>query len=162
MSDVEVSELAVALRPTVTRLYLALRRRTPIQEYSAAQASALSVLLDDGPMRMGTLADRESIRMPTATALIDGLTKNGLVERRPDPADRRAVMVDLTPHGRHVLDQVRGRRDSILTAALAGLSAEDRAALAAAAPALQALREQLDALPTYAGTTPEGAATPTE
>ncbi|MYR07642.1 MarR family transcriptional regulator [Gordonia sp. SID5947] len=149
MSDSEVSDLAVALRPILTRLYLALRRRTPIAEYSAAQASALAVLLDNGPMRMGELADRESIRMPTATALIDGLTRNGLAERRPDPADRRAVLVGLTDHGRSVLEGVRGRRDSILTAALSELDDAERAALAAAAPALQALREQLDAVPAH-------------
>ncbi|MXP21455.1 MarR family transcriptional regulator [Gordonia sp. HNM0687] len=154
MSDDEAYRLASALRPTVTRLYLTLRRRTPIAEYSAAQASALSVLLDHGPLRMGELAERESIRMPTATALIDGLTKNGLVERTPDPADRRAVLVGLTDHGRTVLDRVRGRRDTILTAALAGLTDDDRAALAAAAPALEALRHQIEALPN-----PEGSET---
>ena len=59
MSDSDVSAIAVALRPTLTRLYLALRRHTPIREYTAAQASALTVLLDHGPMRMGELADRE-------------------------------------------------------------------------------------------------------
>ena len=99
-------------------------------------------------MRMGELAERESIRMPTATALIDGLTRNGLVERRPDPDDRRAVLVALTEHGADVLDRVRGERDSILTAALARLGADDRAAIAAAAPALQKLREELDIQPT--------------
>lgn len=148
VSDSDVSAIAVALRPTLTRLYLALRRHTPIREYTAAQASALTVLLDHGPMRMGELAERESIRMPTATALIDGLTRNGLVERRPDPDDRRAVLVALTEHGTDVLDRVRGERDSILTAALARLGADDRAAIAAAAPALQKLREELDIQPT--------------
>ncbi|AZG46964.1 MarR family winged helix-turn-helix transcriptional regulator [Gordonia insulae] len=143
MSD-SVPELAASLRPSVTRLYLSLRRRTPIAEYSAAQASALSVLASDGPMRMGELADRESIRMPTATALVDGLTKTGLVERRPDPQDRRAVIVSLTDYGQQLLDRVRGERDVILTTALNELSAADRAALAAAAPALDALRNQLE------------------
>ncbi len=150
MSDVEPSALAAALRSTLTRLYLALRRHTPIREYTAAQASALSVLLDHGPMRMGELADRESIRMPTATALIDGLARNGLVERHADPEDRRAVLVGLTDHGVDVLDRVRGQRDSILTEAVAQLSDADRAALNAAAPALERLREQLEIQPARA------------
>ncbi|MDL9935345.1 MarR family transcriptional regulator [Gordonia sp. ABSL1-1] len=144
MSDTEVSEIAAALRPSLTRLYLALRRHTPISEYTAAQASALTVLVDHGPMRMGELAERESIRMPTATALVDGLTRNGLVERRPDPADRRAVVVALTAHGSKVLDRVRGERDSILTSALSRLTDEQLAAIAAATPALHALREVFD------------------
>jgi DNA-binding MarR family transcriptional regulator len=138
------AELAGRLRPTLTRLYLAMRRHTPIPEYSAAQASALATLLDHGPLRMGELADRESIRMPTATALVDGLSKAGLVDRTPDPADRRAVHVDLTEHGRDVLRRVGSQRDAVMTAALAELPDADRAALAAAAPALQALRDRLD------------------
>lgn len=144
MSSRESFELAAALRPDLTRLYLALRRHAPISEYSAAQASALTVLVDHGPMRMGELAERESIRMPTATALVDGLSRNGLVERRPDPEDRRAVVVAMTDHGRAVVDRVRGERDHILTDAIEKLSADERAALAAAAPALRALRRRLD------------------
>ncbi|MEE4025586.1 MarR family transcriptional regulator [Gordonia sp. PKS22-38] len=153
MSEDEVYRLASALRPSVTRLYLALRRRTPIAEYTAAQASALAVLLDHGPMRIGELAERESIRMPTASNLIDGLSKNGLVERKPDPADRRAVVVGLTDRGHDLLTQVRGRRDRILTAALSDLDEADRAALTAAAPALERLRRRLDALPQPDGDT---------
>ena len=75
----KTADIARALRPSVTRLYLALRRHTPIPEYTAAQASALATIVDHEPMRMGELAERESIRMPTATALVDGLCKSGLV-----------------------------------------------------------------------------------
>lgn len=142
-----VYDLAGAIRPSLTRLYLALRRHTPIPEYTAAQASALVTLIDHGPMRMGEFADRESIRMPTATALIDGLRRNDLVERSPDPEDRRAVLVSVTEHGREVLDRVRGQRDEVLTAALAALTEEQRAALSAAAPALRALQEHLEKTP---------------
>ncbi|MFT4043161.1 MAG: MarR family transcriptional regulator [Gordonia sp. (in: high G+C Gram-positive bacteria)] len=141
------AEIARRLRPTLTRLYLALRRHTPIPEYTAAQASALAVLLDHGPMRMGELAERESIRMPTATALVDGLHKNGLAQRYPDPHDRRAVLVELTDHGRNVLDRVRSQRDDVLTRAIERLSTQDRAHLIAAAPALHALQRLLDGAP---------------
>ncbi len=144
MSASDSAQLALALRPTITRLYLALRRRAPSVELTAAQTSALGVLADHGSMRMGELAERESIRMPTATSVIDGLTKHELVERRPDPLDRRAVLVGLTGHGRALVEQIREERDVVLTGALADLSAEHRDAIAAAGPALQALRERLD------------------
>ncbi|MGV9860818.1 MarR family winged helix-turn-helix transcriptional regulator [Gordonia sp. NPDC003425] len=149
MSD-DSAEIARRLRPALTRLYLALRRHTPIPEYSAAQASGLAVLLDHGPMRMGEFAERESIRMPTATALVDGLRKNGLVERRPDPDDRRAVIVELTDHGRAVLTRVRNERDDVLAAAIAQLTDADRDRLADAAPALRALHQLLEGEPTAA------------
>ncbi|MBD0862770.1 MarR family transcriptional regulator [Gordonia sp. zg691] len=151
MSATDPAQLAATLRPTLTRLYLALRRRAPSVELTAAQTSALNVLADHGRMRMGELADRESIRMPTATSVIDGLTKHELVERRPDPNDRRAVLVGLTDHGRALVAQIREERDVVLTGALAALSDEDRAAIAAAGPVLQALRDQLDNQPTRPG-----------
>ncbi|EON31483.1 MULTISPECIES: MarR family winged helix-turn-helix transcriptional regulator [Gordonia] len=144
MSASDPAHLAQALRPTITRLYLALRRRAPSVELTAAQTSALSVLADHGPMRMGEFADRESIRMPTATSVIDGLTKHEMVERRPDPVDRRAVLVGLTDHGRTLVGQIREQRDVVLTGALAELSDQQREAIAAAGPALLALRDQLD------------------
>ena len=136
--------VARRIRPALTRLYLMLRRRTPIPEYTSAQASGLATLLDHGPMRMGEFADRESIRMPTATSLVDGLIRNGLAHREPDPADRRAVLVSLSEHGRALLQRVRDQRDDVLTDAIAQLSDDDRAALAAAAPALEALHELLE------------------
>lgn len=144
MSVTSPAQLASQLRPTVTRLYLALRRRTPISDYTAAQASAMATLMDHGPLRIGELADRESIRMPTATALVDGLTRNGLADRQPDPDDRRAVLVGLTERGRGVLRTVGARRDDVLTRALATLDDEQRTALAAAAPALWALHRALE------------------
>ncbi|MGW6032264.1 MarR family winged helix-turn-helix transcriptional regulator [Gordonia terrae] len=144
MSASEPAQLALTLRPTITRLYLALRRRAPSVELTAAQTSALSVLADHGSMRMGEFADRESIRMPTATSVIDGLTKHELVDRSPDPTDRRAVLVGLTDHGHALVKQIRKERDVILTGALAELTDEQRDAIAAAGPALQALRDRLD------------------
>lgn len=128
----------------MTRLYLALRRNSPIEELSAAQSSALATLHDHGPMRMGALADRESIRMPTATSLVDGLIRSDLASRAPDPDDRRAVVIAITDHGRTVIDEVRGRRDDVVTTALENLSDEHLAALSAAAPALRALRARLE------------------
>ncbi|MFE0752102.1 MarR family winged helix-turn-helix transcriptional regulator [Gordonia sp. NPDC058843] len=144
MSASDPAQLALTLRPTITRLYLALRRHAPSVELTAAQTSALSVLADHGSMRMGEFADRESIRMPTATSVIDGLTKHELVERSPDPTDRRAVLVGLTDHGHALVEHIRKERDVILTGALAELSDDQRDAIAAAGPALQALRDRLD------------------
>lgn len=143
---IDNAKLASELRPTLTRLYLSLRRHTPITEYTAAQASALATLVDHGPMRMGELAGRESIRMPTATSLVDGLIKADLASRHADPTDRRAVVIELTDRGHDVLRKVRAERDDAVTAALSGLSEEHRAALAAATEALKELHKQVENL----------------
>ncbi|WP_132992596.1 MarR family winged helix-turn-helix transcriptional regulator [Gordonia zhaorongruii] len=137
-------ELASDLRHYLTRLYLALRRHSPINELSATQSSALATLLDHGPMRMGELAERECVRMPTATSLVDVLTRDGLAERRPDPDDRRAVVISLTDQGRALIADIRDRRDATVTAALEQLTAAQVAALAEAAPALRDLQARLE------------------
>ena len=93
---------------------------------------------------MGVLADRESIRMPTATSLVDGLIRIDMVSRAPDPDDRRAVLIAVTEHGHAAIANVRSRRDDAVTTALEDLSDEHVAALAAAAPALRALRARME------------------
>ncbi|GAB19673.1 putative MarR family transcriptional regulator [Gordonia effusa NBRC 100432] len=140
------AKLAAELRPVLTRLYLSLRRHTPITEYTAAQASALATLVDHGPMRMGELAERESIRMPTATSLVDGLIRSELVTRCADPTDRRAVVIDLTARGHEVLRRVRAQRDDAVSEALSGLSDDHRAALANATQALKELHKMVEEL----------------
>lgn len=144
MSNDPTYLLASGLRHTVTRLYLTLRRNAPISELTAAQASALSVLVDHGPMRMGELAERESVRMPTATALVDGLLREGFVTREPDPADRRAVIVATTDKADAIVRTIRTSRDDTVIRTLETLSGEHRAALMAALPALRELQTRME------------------
>ena len=53
-----------------------------------------------GGLRMSELADAVLLSRSGLTRLVDRLVAAGLVERRPDPADRRATTVVLTPAGR--------------------------------------------------------------
>lgn len=45
------------------------------------------------------LADRAGVTRGTITGLLDGLERDGLVRRAPDPADRRALLIRLTKRG---------------------------------------------------------------
>jgi DNA-binding MarR family transcriptional regulator len=73
------------------------------------------------------------------TALVTRLERAVLVRRDPDPDDARAVRVSLTADGADCLERIRGSRAALIEARLAALSAEQRAALAAALPALDSL-----------------------
>jgi DNA-binding MarR family transcriptional regulator len=70
------------------------------------------------------------------TALVARLTDAGLVRRRTDPADRRAVLVELTPAGADLLDRRREDRADRLAGPLGALDEDDVRAITAALPAL--------------------------
>ena len=50
--------------------------------------------------RVSDLAERAQVTKQSMAQLVEYLERNGYVERIPDPADRRAKIVRLTPHGR--------------------------------------------------------------
>jgi DNA-binding MarR family transcriptional regulator len=68
---------------------------------SFAKFGVLASLAEaDGPISLGTLAERCSCVRSNITQLVDRLEADRLVERLPDPADRRSVRAALTAEGR--------------------------------------------------------------
>ncbi len=63
------------------------------------------------------------------TDVVDALEQGGLIVRSPDPGDRRAVVLDVTPEGRHTLTEVLAARDREIEGWLGRLSDGDRAEL---------------------------------
>jgi DNA-binding MarR family transcriptional regulator len=64
----------------------------------------------------------------------------GLIERSPDPADRRSSRIELTEQGRDRVLEGRGRREDWLASAIAAeLSPEEQRTLLAAVPLLRRL-----------------------
>lgn len=109
-----------------------------------ARARALAVL---APERQG-LPQRElalalSIEQPTLVRLLDGLEKQGLVTRLPDPGDRRANRVALTPEAGPVADEVVDLSGRLRDRVLDGI---DTAQLAIALDVLRSISANLDAL----------------
>jgi DNA-binding MarR family transcriptional regulator len=91
---------------------------------------ALRVLMRHGAMRLSELSDHLHIAARSTTEVIDALETRDLVERRPDPDDRRATLVALTEHGTSVLDAIRAARGTETERAFGRLSQTDRAHLA--------------------------------
>lgn len=94
---------------------------------TGAQARLLS-LLSLEPLPMRRLAQKLKCEPSNVTGIVDRLEVRGLVERRPDPADRRVKLAAVTEEGRGV---ARSLRDSLRFARepLAGLSREERVSL---------------------------------
>ncbi|MEU6367096.1 MarR family transcriptional regulator [Streptomyces sp. NPDC046931] len=94
---------------------------------TGAQARLLS-LLSLEPLPMRRLAQKLKCEPSNVTGIVDRLEARGLVERRPDPADRRVKVAAATDEGRRL---ARSLRDSLDFARepLAGLSHEEQLAL---------------------------------
>jgi DNA-binding MarR family transcriptional regulator len=98
----------------------------------------------NGPALTTRLAKALLVTPPTMTRTIDVLVERGLVERRPDPANRRQIGLVLTPAGRAVLARYETIVGTRLGALLAPLSDEGKARLRAALADLAALLDADD------------------
>jgi DNA-binding MarR family transcriptional regulator len=94
------------------------------------QSRAVAVLMRHGVMRLSELSDHLRIAPRSTTEVVDGLQERGLVERRPDPVDRRATLVALTQAGQEVGEAIRTARAAEAERFFADLDADDRATLA--------------------------------
>jgi DNA-binding MarR family transcriptional regulator len=126
----DVDAVADRLHSAAIHLLRRLRVEDEAIGISAPRLSALSVLVFAGPRRVGELAEAEQVEPPTMTRLVDGMERDGLVEREPDPDDRRAVVVRATAKGVRTLRRGRARRVEVLAAGLRSLSAQDLRKLA--------------------------------
>jgi MarR family transcriptional regulator for hemolysin len=76
-------------------------------------------------VRQNTLAEAIGIEGASLVRLIDELQSSGLVTREPDPSDRRANVVSLTPRGREVVTEVNEDIQGLRKQIFAGVSVED-------------------------------------
>jgi DNA-binding MarR family transcriptional regulator len=79
-------------------------------ELSPHEARALRTIGHHGPTRLGVVAEHLRIAPRSATDVVDRLESRGLVERAPDPSDRRAMTVALTKLGADVLAETDALR----------------------------------------------------
>ena len=99
-------------------------------ELSPHHARALGVVTDRAGTRLSDLAEALHIAPRSATEVADALQARGLVERAPDPTDRRAVVLTPTDEGRRVQQEIAEARAADTRDLFARLDAADRAALA--------------------------------
>jgi DNA-binding MarR family transcriptional regulator len=99
-------------------------------DLSPHHARALRVVTDRARMRLSDLAEALHIAPRSATEVADALQARGLVERTPDPTDRRAVVLTPTAEGRRVQQEIAAARAADNRDLFARLDAADRATLA--------------------------------
>lgn len=97
-------------------------------DIAPSHARALSIIAND-PIRLSALAERLHVAARSVTEVVDALAERGVVERRPDPDDRRATLVALTEQGREIATAIKQARTQHAKEFFGALSASDRAEL---------------------------------
>jgi DNA-binding MarR family transcriptional regulator len=92
---------------------------------SPHQGRALLVVALVPGLRPTDLASRLRISPRSVTELVDGLVQAGLLERTPDPHDRRAVSLDLTAEGHAQVRAIQESREQVADALFDGLTSHD-------------------------------------
>jgi DNA-binding MarR family transcriptional regulator len=136
MTDEDSLQAAAA----VYGLFASLLRRAP-RDISLTSLSTMSTLDRTGTKRITELAAIEGVTQPSMTTLIASLERQGLVERSGDPNDKRVSLVSLTDAGREYLARRRSTGTAAFAALVAKLPPDEAAALMAAVPALERLRD---------------------
>lgn len=106
-----------------------------------AKSSALSVLVFGGPRSLGELAAAEGVKPPSMTRVVQELEAEGLVRRRTDERDRRAVRLEATARANRILKEGRARRAALLAEWLEQLDEREVAKIAEALPVLEKTSE---------------------
>ena len=113
---------------------------------SLSRMKLLSELCRSGPQHQAALATTFGLAPRTVTELIDGLEREGLVQRRTDPVDRRARQVHLTAAGDRANTRAVAVRERVLGQVLGAVAGERRAELVAALQLIQAELDTIDGI----------------
>jgi DNA-binding MarR family transcriptional regulator len=108
------------------RMHRAADERMSACGLSMARTKVLRHLAATGPVRSGTLASVCGVVPHSITDIVDGLERDGLAERQPDPADRRAKLISLTTKGAEALMTATATRERLLNQLFGALDESER------------------------------------
>jgi len=108
------------------RMHRAADERMTASGLSLARTKVLRHLAATGPVRPGALASVCGVVPHSITDIVDGLERDGLAERQPDPADRRAKLIRLTGKGAAALTTAAATREHLLNTLFGALDAAEQ------------------------------------
>jgi DNA-binding MarR family transcriptional regulator len=140
----DVEEIAGALHMSLGLLVRRLRRVQVPGGATLPETSALARLDRGGPATASALAKAEQISPQSMGATLAALERRGLIDRRPDPADGRRVVLSVSAAGRQVLRDKHSFRAGQLAQALSsGFTPAEVEQLRVAVPLIERLAQGL-------------------
>ena len=106
----QADSLSEAFRAVAHELRMRSRETLAPWDIAPSHFRAMGVLTAHGLMRLSELSDHLRIAPRSTTEVVDALEDRGLVQRKPDPTDRRATLVELTPAGKQMSESIRDAR----------------------------------------------------
>jgi DNA-binding MarR family transcriptional regulator len=131
--------LAEHLRVVLGRLNRSLRLTKAQKDLSSSQREVLMAIARVGSIRLSELAREEGINPSMLSRIVGKLEAAGMVTRTSDPVDARIIHLVATPESIALRETIRGERTDALLYALRNLSRDEKQALSAATPALEAI-----------------------
>ena len=107
--DVDLSDALMQAGRTLRRRWWAALEDWDLSPH---QVRALHTVCAHDDARLSQIAARLRIAPRSATEVVDSLESRGFVARRPDPADRRAILVEATEAGRRIHQEASTARDA--------------------------------------------------
>ncbi|MEV7094093.1 MarR family transcriptional regulator [Amycolatopsis sp. NPDC051045] len=138
-----VAESAGWIRGVVGQLHRRLRQVDNAGILTPSQSAVLNRLHREGPATQGELAAAEHVRQQSMAATLGVLDELGYLDRTPDPADRRRVVISLSAAGTDTVRGIQQHRDEWLAHALLDeLSPAELDAVTRALPLLQRIAQR--------------------
>src|SRR3954447_13512182 len=142
--DTSLTDAAAQLRMGIVRTARRLRQEaaTEASGLTPTSTAALATIERHGPLTPSELAEIERVKRPTITRTLGCLERGGLIDRTPDPDDRRSNLISVNAAGRERLRRLRGRKNAFLARRMRDLPAGDVATLERAAEILEEMLEE--------------------
>jgi len=111
----------------VSRLYVRYFEREAIEHgLTLGHCKVLMMLSRNEGATQAKLAELSDTDPMTLVRIIDRMEGDGWLERQPDPADRRAHRLHLTPGAKPIIEEIQRVGDRVRADVLAGLSNEEK------------------------------------
>jgi len=118
----------LVLMPVLTRRINSLATECPSgYKPTLPQIRVMTVLAAGGTSTVSAIAEALESSRPATSEMIDRMVDIGYVSREPNPADRRQVLISLTPPAAEIMDVKIARRRAVLVESLSDLSEQELA-----------------------------------